>query len=120
MVSKKLVALLADPYSTLSPDLEVGAGSKGQNSTFLEHGHVAYQVKENHECSNMVANILPADPLPPHDLGGSMGQISASSEHGHVAYQSKGNSKCSNMVANILCTDPLPLGEGSMGQNSTI
>ena len=23
--------------------------------------YVAYQLKENHECSNMVANILPAD-----------------------------------------------------------
>ena len=33
-----------------------------------EHGHVAYQIKGNQECSNMVANILPADPppLPPH------------------------------------------------------
>ena len=34
-------------------------GSKAQNSTFSEHGHVAYQIKDNHECSNMVANILP-------------------------------------------------------------
>ena len=37
----------------------------GQNSTFSEHGHVAYQNKKNHECSNVVANILPADPPPP-------------------------------------------------------
>ena len=35
-------------------------GSVGQNSTFLEYGHVAYQIKENHECSSMVANLLPA------------------------------------------------------------
>ena len=41
-------------------------GSKGQNSTLSKHGHVAYQNKGNHECSSMVANILPADP-PPHD-----------------------------------------------------
>ena len=41
-----------------------GAGSKGPNSTFLEYGHVAYRIKWNHECSNMVANILPTDPLP--------------------------------------------------------
>ena len=32
--------------------------SKGQNSTFLEHGHVAYQIKWNHECSKMVANVF--------------------------------------------------------------
>ena len=40
-------------------------GSKGQNSTLLERGHGAYQIKGNHECSDMVANILPADHLPP-------------------------------------------------------
>ena len=39
-------------------------GSKGQNSTFSKYGHVAYQIKGNHECSNIVANILLADPLP--------------------------------------------------------
>ena len=40
-----------------------------QNSTFSEHGNVAYQIKDNCECSNMVANIFPADPLPlqPHN-----------------------------------------------------
>ena len=47
----------------LSPTL--GMGSVGQNSTFSEHVHVAYQIKKNHKCSNLVANILPADPLPP-------------------------------------------------------
>ena len=41
----------------------LGMGSIGQNSFFFsEHGHVAYQIKENHECTNMVANIFPADP----------------------------------------------------------
>ena len=29
-----------------------------------EHGHVAYQIKWNHKCSNMVATFLPADPNP--------------------------------------------------------
>ena len=33
---------------------------------FSEHGHVAYQIKGNHVCSNMVANILSAySPLSP-------------------------------------------------------
>ena len=31
---------------------------------FSEHGHVAYRITGNHKCSNMVANILPADPHP--------------------------------------------------------
>ena len=34
--------LTPDPYP-----LTLGLGSKGQNSTFLEHGHVAYQIKGN-------------------------------------------------------------------------
>ena len=40
--------------------LTLGLGSKGQNSTLSENGHVAYQIKGNHECSNMVANTLSA------------------------------------------------------------
>ena len=38
--------------------LTLGDGSIGQKSTFSEHGHIAYQIKENHECNNMVANIF--------------------------------------------------------------
>ena len=29
------------------PPPDPGVGSIGQNSTFLKHGHVAYQIKEN-------------------------------------------------------------------------
>ena len=32
-------------------------------------GHVAYPIKENHKCSNMVANNMPADHPTPHDPG---------------------------------------------------
>ena len=96
------------PYSPPSPIL--GKGSVGQNSTFSEHGNVAYEIKENHKCSNKVANILPADlPPPPTMRMGSVGKNSTFSEHGHVAYQIKENHKCSNMVANIFpsrqCTE---------------
>ena len=42
----------------LIPWVNLGVGSKGQSSLFSEHGHVAYQIKENHKCSNMVSNIL--------------------------------------------------------------
>ena len=41
-----------------------GMGSIGQNSSFSEHGHVAYQSKGNHELSNMTVNSLHAYPLP--------------------------------------------------------
>ena len=43
------------------PPQTMGMGSLGQNPTFSEHGHVTYQIKENHEYSNMVANIYSAD-----------------------------------------------------------
>ena len=32
----------------LTPWVDLRVGSKGQNSTFSEHGHVAYHIKENH------------------------------------------------------------------------
>ena len=73
-------------------------GSKGQNS-FSDHGHVAYQFKENHECSNMVTNIAHR---PPYLGMGSVVQKSTFSEHGHVAYQIKEYHECSNMVVHIL------------------
>ena len=46
---------------SLSPTLEMG--SIGQNSTFSEHGHVAYQLNGITKCSLMVANILQQTPL---------------------------------------------------------
>ena len=105
-------------YFDHRPPMTLQMCSVGQNTTFSEHGHVAYQINENHECSNMVANILPADPLPavhhpprppppPPSLGmGPIGQNATISEHGHVAYQINGIMKCSSMVANILPADP--------------
>ena len=45
-------------------------GSTGQNSTFSEHSHVAYQIKWNQVCSNTKKNILPTAPSPsPTSLG---------------------------------------------------
>ena len=74
-------------------------GSKGQNSTFSEHSHVAYHIKENHECSNIVANVLPIDTPLPGD------GVSRSKFNFFRTYQIKENQECSNMVANILPAD---------------
>ena len=79
-------------------------GVKRLNSTFSEHGHIAYKIKGNHECSNMVANILLAAPIPNPRVKRSNLTFS---EHDHFAYQIKGNRQCSNMVANILLAAPL-------------
>ena len=46
----------------------------GQNSTFSEHGRVAYQIIGNHKCCNFVENILPADLHPSHPDPGGWGQ----------------------------------------------
>ena len=84
--------------------LTLGVRSKGQNSTFSEHCHAAYQIKWNHKCSNIVGNILPADPLPPNL--GVKGQNLTFSEHGHVVYQIKMNHERSNMADNPIPADP--------------
>ena len=87
------------------PHLTMGMNSIGQNSSFSENCHVAYQIKKKHECDYILENILPTDP-PLRLLGWS--QNSTLSEHGHVAYQIKDNEECCNMEANILPTDPPP------------
>ena len=42
------------------PPQALEMGSIGQNSTFVEHGHVHIT-----KCSNIVANVLSADTPPP-------------------------------------------------------
>ena len=101
-----------------------GIGVKRSNSTFSEHSHVAYQIKVNHECSSIVANILLADPYPPTwPCGwGQMVKIQLFQNMVMLHIKLTGITKCSNMVANILPSDPLPpttLGMGSKGQKST-
>ena len=81
MVANILPAVIPDP----------GDGVNSLRLNFSEYGHGAYQIKENHECSNMVANILPAYLLPQNPRDGTIGRNSTFSEHGHVAYQIKWN-----------------------------
>ena len=73
--------------------------AKVKNSTITEQCLAAYQIKGNHKCSNMVANILPTDPPPPPPAKVKNSTITEQC-------QMKGNHKCSNMVANILPADP--------------
>ena len=93
-------------FSRRSPPPTVGIGSVGQNSTVSEHGHGASQFQETHKCSNMVANILPADPPPSLEYWVSRSKFNFL-EHGHVAYQIKENHEGRNMETNILPTDSL-------------
>ena len=81
MVANILPAVIPDP----------GDGVNRLRFNFSEYGHRAYQIKENHECSNMVANILPAYPLLQNPRDATIGRNSTFSDHGHVAYQIKWN-----------------------------
>ena len=80
------------------------------------------------ECSNMVANILPADPTPtttppPTTLGGRGQKLIIQPFQNMVMFHFKLNAitKCNNMVANILpALPPTPLDpRGVKDQNST-
>ena len=77
-------------YPPIPPTL--GMGSIGQNSTFLEHGHVAYALKGNHKLQHNGSKHF-ARRLPPDAGEGSMGHNLTFSEHGHVAYQIYWNNK---------------------------
>ena len=71
-----------------------------------EHGHAAYQIKWNHKCSNMVANILPAYSPSLTLWIGVKRSIFILSEYGRDAYQIKGNDTSCNMEANIFTRWP--------------
>ena len=107
----------------------------GQKTNFFRIWSCCIKIKWNPECSNMIANILPADNPPPQNMvmlhikgnvtctpcsnvvanvfpadpwgWGQKVKNSTCSEYGHVAYQIKSNGTCSYMVAN----DPDPLGQ---------
>ena len=81
--------MLANILPTDTPSTQ-GMGSKGQTIYFSESSHVAYQIKADDFCSNMVANILPTD-IPSTQGVGSKGQTISFSESSHVVYQIKGN-----------------------------
>ena len=59
---KHIIRDFRSKASVQSPGWTKGVGSKSQNSSISEHGHVAYQIKRNHKCSNMGGNVLAADP----------------------------------------------------------
>ena len=94
--------------------------SERQNSTFSEQGHVANQLKENHEMQQHGYKYFARRRLPPQTLGmGSLGQNPTFSEYGHVTYQIKENHEYSNMVANIYSADTRNPGDRVNSSNST-
>ena len=92
----------------------LGLGSIGQNSTFSQHGHVAYQIKWNHECRNMVANILPAD-LPPTILG-----IKRSKFNFFRSISNLRDSRMQQHDSKYFAPSPTPPDPGGWGQKVSI
>ena len=73
-----------------SPGVDLRGGAEDKIKLFSECGHVAYPIKANDACSNVVAYILPTDT--PSTVGmGSKGQTVYFPESSHVAYQIKEN-----------------------------
>ena len=94
--------LRADPHT---PDPENGVSRS--KFTFIRTWSFIYQIKENHECINMVPNILLADSP---TLGmGPIGQNLPFSEYGHIEYQFKGNQKMQQQGSKYLPADDYPL-----------
>ena len=71
--------------ANILPAYPLPKGSIGQNSTFTEHGHVAYQIKWNHEMQQHGSKYFACRPIPQDPSVCS--QNSTLSGHGHVAYQ---------------------------------
>ena len=85
------------PADPLLPPPDPGGGVKMSKLTFSKHGHVAYQLKWNHKCSHMVANISPADPPP---QGPGVKRLKLNFFITFLMLHFKRNRECSNMVAN--------------------
>ena len=90
---------------------------------FLEHGHVTYQIKKNHEYSNMVENILPADTyLSPLTLWmGPIGKIQLfrNLDMLHIKLKRITNAAQWNHIFCLQTPPPTPRDTWSSGQNSS-
>ena len=102
------------PPLSLGTPLTQGLGSKGQNSTFSEHGHFAYQIKGNHEMQQHSSKYFARRPLPSsrHDprRWGQKVKVQLFQNMAMLHIKFKGITKYTNIVANILDADhPRPL-----------
>ena len=87
-------------------------GSKCQNSIFLEHGHVAYQIKGNHVCINMVETSLAGNPSHPLLPWGSKGQNQIFTEYDHIILNRFSNSETWQQ---IFCLHTFSLPHSTLG-----
>ena len=106
--------LPADP-----PPSTLGIRSIGQNLIYAEHGHVAYQIKGNHEMLQHGSKYFARRPSHDPRRWGQKVKIQLFQNMVMLHIRLKGISTCSNMIENILpkipSTPPDP-GDGSIGQ----
>ena len=70
-------------------------GSKGQNSTFSEPDHVAYQLKGNHKMQQHGSKYFARrPPLPPHNPRGWGQKVKFQLSQNMVRYYSFGQMRC--------------------------
>ena len=85
------------------PSLTLGMGLLGQHSTFSEHGHVAYQIKGNHQMQQRGSKYIACRPL--SDLGDGVNRSKFNFFRTTVMVMLQ-NNECSIMVANFLLIHP--------------
>ena len=94
--------------------MDLGGGA-GTNFNFSEYGHVAYQIKGNDACSNMVANSVPVHTFSIPEVGSKVKTLFLRVAAIHIKLKGmKHIAPCKH----ILCpyTNPQPLGGGGGGQ----
>ena len=107
--------LPADPQPPPAPLQPWGWG---QNSTFSEQGHVAYQIKWKPECNKMQARSLSLH-IPSTPVVGSKVKTFFS-ESSHDAYQIRREWSIKHHTSTYSVLTHIPsMGVGSKGQNST-
>ena len=93
-------------YFARRPPPILGMGSIGQNSFFQNRGILHIKLNGITKCSNMVANILSADPSPP-----PLALVVDRSKFNFFRTMScciSNLRECSNMIANSLSAAPPP------------
>ena len=90
------------------PSLVLLLGSKGQNSTFSEHGHVSYQIKGNHQMQLHGSKYFARRTFPNCAVRFKRSKFIFFSEHCHAAYPIYGNPQRQQHGSYYFACRPLP------------
>ena len=100
---------MGEPPGLMSPTL--GMGLVGQNSTFSEHGHVAYQIKRNHKKQQYGSIFFCPQTQPHPQPRGQKVKFQLFPNNVKLHIKLKGITNAATWSANILPADPLYSGD---------